>query len=73
MKKIVVSAVLLVSVFLNVAESSARPKHKAMQSNAALRCGEWQPITGQNGAVIGEWRECTNIFGRHRVEIVTFH
>ena len=73
MKKTIVSLILFTSVFLNVSESFAKRTHKSKRLNSVLGCGSWQPITGQGGAVIGEFRECKNIFGTRRLEIVHFY
>ena len=70
MKKTIVSLILFTSVLLNVSESFAKRTHKSKRLNSVLGCGEWQPITGQGGAVTGAFRECKNIFGTKRLEIV---
>jgi len=73
MKKSIVSLILFASVCLNMSETSAKADFKIKKKySALLGCGSWQPITGAGGAVLGEWRECTNIFGRKRLEIVHF-
>jgi hypothetical protein len=73
MKKTIVSLILFTSIFLNVSETFAKSELKTKRLYSVLGCGGWHSITGSGGAILGEWRECTNIFGRKRLEIVHFY
>jgi hypothetical protein len=53
-------------------ESLANTKVKSQKSNIFWGCGEWKPIMS-GSTQVGEYRECTNIFGNKRLEIVHFH
>ena len=72
MKKVIISLFVFISVILNVSESSASPRFKVQKLKVVFGCGEWKPIVS-GSTQVGEYRECTNIFGTKRLEIVHFH
>lgn len=72
MKKTIFS--LLLITFLSLSTNSfAKNSTIKNHSIQTYGCNDWMPIPGTNGSLIGVWRECTNIFGRTRIEIVSFY
>ncbi len=59
-------------LFVMLSTLGLQANAKVRSSAALLGCTDWEPITSR-GETIGRWRECTNIFGRTRLEIVHFH
>ena len=72
MKKSSILFLLFISIFCGVSEGYAKPNFRVIKSKRVFGCGEWKPIM-HGDTKVGETRECTNIFGKHRTETVHFH